>query len=78
MEQADEGSPVVRTRDAEDLLVGIASFNELGGCNDNNNPGLYTRVDTYRDWILSTITKVKTLFSCCYIQFFVLLFFTMF
>ncbi|MEY9363576.1 secreted trypsin-like serine protease [Bradyrhizobium yuanmingense] len=52
----DSGGPlIVRAGPTGALLVGIVSFGE--GCARPNQPGVYTRVSNYVDWITSTIEQ---------------------
>ena len=52
----DSGGPlIVRAGPTGALLVGIVSFGE--GCARPNQPGVYTRVSSYVDWITSTIEQ---------------------
>ncbi|WP_430516836.1 serine protease [Bradyrhizobium yuanmingense] len=52
----DSGGPlIVRAGPTGALLVGIVSFGE--GCALPNQPGVYTRVSSYVDWITSTIEQ---------------------
>lgn len=46
----------VATAKENDLLLGIASFNEASGCSDYYRPGIHTRIDTYGDWISSVMS----------------------
>jgi trypsin len=52
----DSGGPlIVRAGPTGALLIGIVSLGE--GCARPNQPGVYTRVSSYVDWIISTIEK---------------------
>jgi secreted trypsin-like serine protease len=54
--KGDSGGPlIVRAGPTGALLVGIVSFGE--GCARPNQPGVYTRVSSYADWIVSTIEQ---------------------
>ncbi len=39
------------------LVTGVLSWGI--GCGERNQPGVYTRVTSYRDWIVSTIQEKK-------------------
>ncbi len=55
----DSGGPLFVTDAAtgESRQTGIVAFGE--GCADPDYPGVYTRVSTFRGWILSTIGKIN-------------------
>ncbi|KAI2084806.1 hypothetical protein LOZ36_004510 [Ophidiomyces ophidiicola] len=48
----DSGGPIHDTRTNEQ--IGIVSFGE--GCGDKGYPGVYTRIGSYMDWIMSNLT----------------------
>lgn len=56
MFQGDSGGPLV-CRDSQDtwVQVGIVSWGE--GCGVPGKPGVYTRVDSFQDWIQETTAK---------------------
>ena len=39
------------------LVTGVLSWGI--GCGERNQPGVYTRVTSYRDWIVSIIQEKK-------------------
>ena len=47
--QGDSGGPLVLSETGRWVQVGIVSFGE--GCADTRFPGVYTKVDTFLDWI---------------------------
>ncbi|XP_060849920.1 venom protease-like isoform X1 [Rhopalosiphum padi] len=49
--QGDSGSPLMWLKEKQFYLIGISSYGL--GCGDN--PGLYTNVSSYMDWILENI-----------------------
>jgi len=51
MFQGDSGSPLMWLKEKQFYLIGISSYGL--GCGDN--PGLYTNVSSYMDWILENI-----------------------
>ena len=52
----DSGSGLVaNVAAAQPILTGITSWGQEGDCGDPANPGVYTRVSQYDDWLLSYI-----------------------
>ena len=52
--KGDSGGPIHQWLDDHWEQVGIVSYGK--GCARENNPGIYTRLSVYRNWILETIT----------------------
>ena len=46
---------MVQRQDGRFTLVGITSWT-LGGCGQENRPGVKTRISEFKDWIRSIIT----------------------
>jgi secreted trypsin-like serine protease len=53
--QGDSGGPLILTRGATKSLVGITSFGQ--GCALPKNPGVYTRVSSFKPWIEQKINE---------------------
>ena len=51
--QGDSGSPLVVVTDSGPVLVGVVSYG--WECGDERAPGVYSRVQYFRQWILQTI-----------------------
>ncbi|KAF2894917.1 hypothetical protein ILUMI_11257 [Ignelater luminosus] len=51
--QFDSGGPIIDTG----LLIGIVSWGL--GCGVQNQPGVYTRINLYKEWIMTTSKKYK-------------------
>ena len=51
--QGDSGSPLVVVTDSGPVLVGVVSYG--WECGDERSPGVYSRVQIFREWILQTI-----------------------
>lgn len=64
--QGDSGGPlVVESIDQnETQQIGIVSFGL--GCGDSNNPGVYTKVANYTDWINNQINGVSSVYGTDY------------
>ncbi|UJR24855.1 hypothetical protein I4U23_006224 [Adineta vaga] len=54
--QGDSGGPIHQWLDDHWEQVGIVSFGK--GCASAENPGIYTRLSFYHDWILETINQI--------------------
>ncbi|XP_059177534.1 serine protease 30-like [Physella acuta] len=53
--QGDSGGPLVCNVNGAYTVLGVTSFGE--GCAQPGYPGIYTRVQSYLDWIAATIEK---------------------
>ncbi|MBN3306372.1 KLKB1 protein, partial [Amia calva] len=53
--KGDSGGPLVCQAGDTWYLMGITSWGD--GCGEPGKPGVYTRVESYRDWITTTISK---------------------
>ena len=51
--QGDSGSPLVVVTDSGPVQVGVVSYG--WECGDERSPGVYSRVQFFRQWILQTI-----------------------
>uniref|UniRef100_A0A915L970 Peptidase S1 domain-containing protein n=1 Tax=Romanomermis culicivorax TaxID=13658 RepID=A0A915L970_ROMCU len=61
--QGDSGGPLITEMEEEDdsskkyfTLVGAVSFGE--GCAEPNQPGIYTRISNYLDWLDTKMKKM--------------------
>ncbi len=54
--QGDSGGPLFVERDSEFVQAGIVSFGE--GCARPDIPGVYTRVQSYTDWVASIVPDI--------------------
>eukprot|EP00978_Attheya_sp_CCMP212_P000470 scaffold908_cov47-Attheya_sp.AAC.2 len=59
--QGDSGGPLLHLGDdlqgEDDIVVGLVSFGI--GCAHPNYPGVYTRVESYFDWIMRTMEDIE-------------------
>lgn len=53
--QGDSGGPLVLTQGKKQSLVGLTSFGQ--GCAQPKNPGVYTRVSSFKPWIEQKINE---------------------
>jgi len=53
--QGDSGGPLVLTQGKKQSLVGLTSFGQ--GCAEPKNPGVYTRVSSFKPWIEQKINE---------------------
>jgi secreted trypsin-like serine protease len=53
--KGDSGGPIHQWLGNRWEQVGIVSFGT--GCANENNPGVYTRLSVYHDWIMATISE---------------------
>jgi secreted trypsin-like serine protease len=47
--QGDSGGPLLSRKEPDVFQIGVVSFGR--GCGRKGAPGVYTRVESYRDWI---------------------------
>ncbi len=55
--QGDSGGPLYRRSGDEWILAGVVSYGN--GCAQSTNPGIYTSVSSFRDWITKTIAEER-------------------
>jgi V8-like Glu-specific endopeptidase len=53
--QGDSGGPLVQTRGTDRVQIGVTSYGI--GCGRKDEPGVYTRVSSYLDWIAMAIIR---------------------
>ena len=54
--KGDSGGPIIqRDQTGRATVVGVVSYGL--GCGERGNPGVYTRVSYFIDWILQTINN---------------------
>jgi len=53
--QGDSGSGLVVNTERGPVLVGLVSYG--GECGDEDSPGVYSRVQLFKQWILSIILE---------------------
>lgn len=51
--QGDSGGPIVGKKNGKYVLLGVTSFGY--GCGERYVPGVYTKVSTFTDWIISNM-----------------------
>ena len=55
--KGDSGGPLVCKEDGHWVLHGLTSWGEGTGCGEPYNPGVYTRVSKFVDWIEETMAS---------------------
>ena len=53
----DSGSGLMQQRDTQTFIIGVVSFGPKM-CGTKGVPGVYTRINSYIDWMLETVEKI--------------------
>ena len=56
--RGDDGTPLIMTGGAEDILIGLGFSNTSGGC-DGGQPAEFLKVAFFMRWIKKIIDRVK-------------------
>ena len=60
--QGDSGGPLICAIEARAVLVGVVSHGS--GCGDEGKPGIYAKVDYFKQWFQSGNLAVVSIIRC--------------